>query len=304
MRLNLLPAISVGMKFSVFGREVDLRMVHLLLVISVFLAYGLAILVLGVAGGVIGESDAAASITNISNRVIGIIVPLDLPLIAFIFLSVLPAFKLQKDVNSCRSVAVAFWLLVFALSVAGFAYLVYLVQGLPLAYVLIVIIEYALSIAVNLAVVYLWMLIFLKMDWGQVKAAAFPATLAALAIVASGIALEYGIFEWFGVGSIPKTGLALIPKTVEELFFALPLIYFLPKKLDTASYAFAGAYVGIALLSIAGTLVLGYDADILNTIVKAVLAIGIIYLFGRYGDRIWGMEQETGARRSPKGSIK
>ena len=284
------------MRFEVAKREVEVGWSHVWFVIGVMFAIVAAFFVLtGLATALISFTSGAAltdSYMQALTMVTTILALLTPPLGAFLYVIAMPHFKIKKDAASCRSVVAAQFILLTSMTLV-----LLVLSGLIGEYSPWI--SWPFQIAARVAMsaqgaisLYLWMLIFLKNDIDGVKKSALPAAVAAVAITAVYIIVPYAMVELFSLGIMPKIGFDMIVDVVQNLWFALPLIMFMPKKPDDAAYLFSGLFLlGVVsgalsqfFMTAGGSagLALSGISPILS-VLEAIAMIGIVYIAGTYG---------------------
>jgi hypothetical protein len=277
------------MKFEVAKREVDVRWPHVWFVIGMMFAIVAAFAILAIiATGLVSLSSGAGFSDSYPQALalIGTLLALVTPaLTAFAYVSALPYFKLKKDVAACRSVSASQFILVASMTIVLMVMTGFLGQSTIWIMWPIRIIAQVAVAAEGAILFYLWMLIFLKNDVEGVKKSALPATLAAVAITAVGIIAPYAMAELFGLGYIPAIDLAALRAIINNLWFALPLIMFMPKKLDDASYLFSGLFLCGAVLGAFSVFFMsgGGISNLAINMINDIAMLGIVYIAGTYG---------------------
>lgn len=274
------------MKLEIAGSTVNLDDSHLWFVIGVTFAILAALVVIaGVVATAMGDA-SLIGITHASMLIAPLIGIIAAPLGAWIYLWAMPYFKISKDDAGCKAVAAAQFILYALLFTAlpGLA----LLMGVPTSMLaqLFSVLSGIAGFATGAVITYLWMLIFIKKDVRAVKRSALPALIAGILIVAFSVIATYGAAEYLGYGDIPALGLKQVISIATFCVVALPLVHFMPKKLNDPAYLFAGLFIFSAICdSLAAfflsSIVGGGMAILLNT-VNAFAVIAVLYLVGTY----------------------
>jgi hypothetical protein len=267
------------MKFDVLGREVNVEWDHLIVVVGVYFGISILFALLGfifgfTSGGAYATTtfiDAFELFFSVYLSVIEIIVS---PLMGFVFLWMAQRFfKQKKNDGLCRSLAgahlifgIVVMLIVFSLTSSNYLR----VLG-PINFFLFGVVSGLIGGFLNLSlgsfIIYLWMLIFLNMDWKKLKERAQLAIFFALILLiipevidffflfqqSNVYSFNYGIWDTLGI--------------IGEWFvFGLLILYYIKdKQLGFEAYVFSGLY----LIPVALSSIVYFSAGILDTSVNS-----------------------------------
>jgi hypothetical protein len=247
------------MKLTVFGRKIDVSWKQFLFYTGVFLLLSLipvpALAYLYMSGEVDSYYNAMEAIYQIF-AVIGA------PLTALVLVKLAPKIKLKKDVNFARAMAVSEFLLFTVVSLLAGGAMILLSETdstLNLGYfgpvsVGIGQVAALMGAAVSSALLYLWLLFFLKPQKE-------PGMLIEYALLFGVIGVMLGEFSVFVMQyhllDVPHTisfNMELVLEFARFAVLGFILLHSMPKKLDEAANAFALLYVlPTALLGLEST---------------------------------------------------
>ena len=235
------------MKLTVFGRKIDVSWKHFLFYTGIFILFSLIPVPLMLYANWQGDY-SYYDILAIFSTIISIV---GAPLTAFVLIKLAPKVKLKKDLNFCRAMAVSEFILFAVVSLAASAMLLALAESestINLGYfgpVSLGIGQIAsfMGGAVSAALLYLWLLFFIKpkKDLERfVEYALMFAVIAALLGQYITFTMEYHLLD------IPHRisfDLNLVAEFAGYVFFGFIILHSMPKKLDEAANAFALLYV-------------------------------------------------------------
>lgn len=250
------------MKLTVFGRKIDLAWRHFLFYTGIFAILSLLPVPVLAYFYLAEDMDAYYGVLE---AVYQAMVVVGAPLTAWFLVKLAPLARLKKDLNFARAMAVSEFLLFAVISLLASAALFVMAGSestINLGYfgpVSLGIGQVAsfMGAAVSAALLYLWLLFFMKPKKeleGLVEYALVFAVIAVLLGQYIAFTMEYHLLE------IPHRisfDLELLLEFAKFVFFGFIILHSMPKKLDEAANAFALLYVLptaiLGLESIAGS---------------------------------------------------
>jgi hypothetical protein len=250
------------MKLTVFSRKIDVSWTQFLFYTGIFILLTLvpvpALFYLHWQGGMDAFYNAMGAISQI-------IIVVGAPLTALLLIKLAPRIKLKTDVNFCRAMAVSEFVLFAGISLIASVLLFAMADSestINLGYFGAVSlgigqIASIMGAAVSSALLYLWLLFFIKpkKDLGRfVEYALVFAVIAVLLGQYIAFTMQYHLLD---VPHRISFNLELLLEFARFVFFGFILLHSMPKKLDEAANAFALLYVLptaiLGLESIAGS---------------------------------------------------
>jgi hypothetical protein len=275
------------MEFKVLGRDVTLRLTHVLLNLGALLVIAILAFLIGFLAAVVAAR--GFDMLLIQEYQLGFMMAISvasLPLLALVLFALSGVLKMKKDVTMCRSLASGFFVMSIAYNV--FAFITGFFLGLT-ALSILGLLSLLASSVVGSILIYLWLLIFLKLDKERLKFIAPYALFFAIAMLAVGFLANASLTgtDLQNVGESFSLNSDLISGGVYHFLLAIPLLYFtLGRKIDhKAAYLFAAFFLGnglLALLAVYDPLYLEWLVN-LYILAKRAIALVLLYLLARYG---------------------
>jgi len=286
------------MKFSVLGREVEIRWDHLFVFLVVEISLGIVFALIGFiysflkgGYGTIEYNDAFASFLSAQAMILGVIAT---PLTAFLLLWVSEKImKMNRDVALCRSLAGIFFILVGIVLLTVIGIPISILAGVIDAYdapsaaawVIASFVNSPLNAASGAILLYLWLLIFLKPEMDKLKNAAGLAVVLSFVVLIVQNLVSFMMMFASGFPFTPEIGIDTIIVLAETFMFGLPLFYHIYKEeLGKEAYLFAGLYLFPLIFSTVVNSAIGKTYNLETgaiSLVNRAIPLAAIYLLAK-----------------------
>lgn len=236
------------MKLTIFGRKIDVSWNHFLFYTGIFILLSLVPVPALFYLYWQGELDAYYNALGAVYQIISVV---GAPLTALLLIKLAPRFKLKKDVNFCRAMAVSEFVLFAGISLIASVVLFAMAGSestINLGYFGAVSlgigqIASIMGAAVSSALLYLWLLFFIKPKKNLGRFAEYALVFAVIAVLLGqyiAFTMQYHLLD---VPHRISFNLDLLLEFATFVFFGFIILHSMPKKLDEAANAFALLYV-------------------------------------------------------------
>jgi hypothetical protein len=238
------------MKFNILGREVEVSWDHIWMIIVASLILIIGHMVIVTAYTLIFrdvETELTQQITVNTIALSWIFRYVNLPISAFILLSIAKYFKIEKNEAGCRSLAGSNFL-VFGIGYTALIEIAYLTSmfGIEIGIekLLGTMVFTPLNFALQSFLLYLWLGIMIKPDEEKLEKTAVHAVIFAVAAIILLPLINFILAYQEGSVYVYKDAINTLTDLSYSFIFAYPLLYHAyRRKIDLISYVFAAVYL-------------------------------------------------------------